>query len=147
MTCDLGYENCRYYDDGECNFHEADIPKTVAVDLDNTIFKLNDWKGQNHFGEPFDGVKEALGLLKEKGFEIIIWTTRFNEEEKELKDISELLEENEVPYDYINENPYQPPDMSEKLYADYYVDDRAISFDGDWNDVVSEIEKREREDE
>ncbi|PTD94720.1 hypothetical protein C9439_01005 [archaeon SCG-AAA382B04] len=142
MTCDLNLEDCQYYDEGECRFDEADIPKTVAVDLDNTIFELTEWKGQNHFGKPIEGVKQALNQLREDGFEIIIWTTRFNEGKEGLKNISDLLEKHDIPFDYINYNPYQPPDMSQKLYADYYIDDRAIEFNGDWSEVVEKINQK-----
>lgn len=145
MKCDLDLGECRYYENGKCFFHETDIPKTIAVDLDNTIFRLDKWRGQNYFGEKIDGVKENLKKLKEMGFEIIIWTTRFNEEEPKLEDISDLLEKKEIPFDYINENPYQPPDMSQKIYADYYVDDRAIEFKGNWDEVIKKIKEKERE--
>jgi len=126
--------SCRYFKDGECVWDKVERPKIVAVDLDGTILEFNEWKGHNHFGKPLKGAKEALQKLKEMGFVIIIWTTRKNRE-----DIAKYLTEHDIPFDYINENPLQPPDCDIKIYADYYVDDRAIEFRGDWKEVLRKI--------
>lgn len=109
-------------------------PKTIAVDLDGTILEYDGWKGHDHFGKPLPGVREALQKLKEQGFVIIIWTTRNNREE-----IAKYLKEQGIPFDYINENPYGPPGGSNKVYADYYVDDRAVEFRGDWQEVLRKV--------
>jgi len=139
MTCDIDKRDCEYYDNGKCGWGDAKKPKTVAVDLDGTILEYDGWKGHNHFGRPIDGVRAALTELKRMGFVIIIWTNRFNREK-----IEEVLRKEGIPFDYINENPYQPPDISNKIYADFYIDDRAVEFRGDWKEVLVKI-KRELE--
>jgi hypothetical protein len=67
--------------------------------------------------------------------------------------VEEWLQRNEVPYDFVNENPYQPDDSSDKLHADVYVDDRAENVD-DVTDpdsdevryrIYDEISERNRE--
>lgn len=111
--------------------------KIVCVDLDGTIAHYEEWQGEVHFGSVIEGSKEALSKLKKKGWLIIIYTTRSN---KEL--ISNYLNENELLFDYINENPYQPENaIGGKPYADVYIDDRAIQFNGDWEKTINEIDK------
>ena len=85
-------------------------------------------------GKPIPKAKESLQKLKERGYIIIIWTTRNNKEE-----IAYYLKKLGIPFDYINENPFQPPDCSNKIYADCYVDDKAIEFRGDWQEVLGKI--------
>lgn len=107
--------------------------KTICVDMDGVIAKYDGWKGKTHFGEPEDGAKESLEELKEKGWTIIIYTTRGDN-----KLISKYLEENEIPFDFINKNPDQPKGSSHKPISDVYLDDRAIEFDN-WKDALKEI--------
>ncbi len=134
MVCETGNESCRYFENGKCTFEEKPKPRTIAVDLDGTILEYDGWKGHSHFGKPLPGAKEALQKLKEQGFLIIIWTTRNNKEE-----IARYLREQGIPFDYINENPFGPPDGSNKIYADYYVDDKAVEFRGDWQEVLRKV--------
>jgi len=134
MVCEINNESCPYFENGKCTWSETPKPKTIAVDLDGTILEYGGWKGHSRFGKPLPGAKEALQKLKERGFVIIIWTTRDNKEE-----IARYLREQGIPFDYINENPYGPPDGSPKIYADYYVDDKAIEFKGDWQEVLKKI--------
>jgi hypothetical protein len=58
----------------------------------------------------------------EAGARLIIWTVRGN-----IPLIKKWFKDNDIPYDYINENPDQPPDSSCKVYADAYWDDRAYN--------------------
>jgi len=127
---------CVYFN-GNCIYADFPRPKVVAIDLDGTILKYSGWKGQKHFESPLPGVKEALLELKRRGYIIVVWTTR-----KNVRDIARYLRNHGIPFDYINENPYQPPDGSNKIYADVYVDDRAVSFTGNWQETLQEILKR-----
>lgn len=148
MTCDIdGWldeeetKRCPYFEEGECVYHKKDTPETVAVDLDGTIMEIEEWNGHNHFGKPKKGAKEALKKLKKMGYKIIIWTTRFNESKEQLKNISKTLKEHNIPFDHINKNPHGPPDTSRKIPADYYIDDRAISFNDNWKEITKKLKK------
>jgi hypothetical protein len=102
--------------------------KYVCIDLDGTIAHYQDWQGDAFFGEPVHGVQEALANLQKAGWKIIVFTTRAN-----ITLIRQYLEQHNIPFDYINENPEQPENaVGGKLYADAYVDDRGIQFNGDW---------------
>jgi len=125
-------EDCMYLSDtGDCLFHEIK-PNVVAVDLDNTLVKYDEWNGHNSFGEGLENAKRMLELVHERinRLVVVLHTTR----NKEYADLKEILKDIGV-YKYlhfINRNPFEPPDISPcKMYADVYVDDRAVHFDED----------------
>jgi len=113
---------------------------TLAVDLDGTLAEYDGWKGEEHFGKPRQGAKDAMQAFKQRGYEIIIFTTRGNTEL-----VRQWLNENGIVFDYINENPHQPEGSNDgKPIADLYIDDRAVDARGEWSKIVSEVERRLR---
>lgn len=145
MSCHKQDKSCDFYSSGECVLDEVDStvrPIVIAIDLDGTILRFDKWKGPEHFGEPllttFWGKllnkndehgnpmtmhpKTALQHLRIMGCVIVIWTTRNNTDR-----ISEILNYYEIPHDHINYNPWQPCEVSSKIYADLYIDDRSIN--------------------
>lgn len=102
---------------------------TVCIDFDGVIARYNGWKGIGNFGEPLDGIGEALQALRAAGKTIIIFTTR-----GEVETIQRYMESNALYYDYINHNPKNALHMNDgKPIADVYVDDRALTFRGKWD--------------
>jgi len=102
-------------------------PETIAVDLDNTLID----KEQNLI----DGAKEALEKLKEKGYEIVIYTARFAFTPKEQwqslqANIEGLLNRLQVPFNKVS---------IIKPVCKFYIDDRGVKFDN-WSDVMKLIE-------
>lgn len=110
---------------------------TVAVDLDGTLTVKANFQGADVFAAPRPGAKEALAEFRRLGFMIIIFTVRGNTEA-----IAQWLDENEMTYDWINENPNQPADSSGKIIADVYIDDRAIDATIDWPEITKLVKKR-----
>lgn len=109
--------------------------KTVCIDIDGTLVHYDEWKGEENFGSMIDGASSATRKLHEKGWYIIIFSTRSNK-----KYISKFLIENKVEFDSINENPNQPENAKGgKPIADVYVDDRALCFKGDWEQTVEDV--------
>jgi len=110
-------------------------PKYVCIDLDGTIAHYKEWQGEEIFGDPVEGVQAGLEKLRENGWKIIIYTTRSNQTL-----IAGYLNQNSIPFDYINFNPDQPKNaIGGKPYADAYVDDRGIQFNGNWSETVNEV--------
>jgi len=107
-------------------------PKIVAVDLDGTLLRYDDI--EQPLGEPIPGMVRVLGELKAVGWAVIIWTVRSNVDE-----IRAHLNKHGVPFDYINENPWQPPGGSGKIAANVYLDDRAVCFNGETEGLVEKI--------
>lgn len=125
-------EKCR------CNYSKNHV-KTVAIDVDNTIFTNDQWGGPNEFGKMNKNADKIIRTIRDElGFKIAIWTVR-----SQIDSISKVLHKHNIVYDFINENPNQPPDASNKISADYYVDDKGITYIS-WEQVLNEIIERER---
>ena len=109
--------------------------KTVCIDLDGTLIHYEEWQGEEHFGQVLSGASDATKKLHEKGWYIIIYTTRAN---KSI--LTRFLSNNKIEFDAINENPYQPQNAKGgKPIAEVYVDDRALCFKGNWTQTIKEI--------
>ena len=94
--------------------------KTVCIDIDGTISHYIEWVDSKTFGEVLPHCAETIHHLKADGWYVIIYTTRGDKTE-----IAKFLDENNIPFDAINENPNQPDNAKGgKPIADVYVDDR-----------------------
>ena len=108
----------------------ATRPKILALDLDDTA--LIDEHPE--MGEPVDGIIPQLEALKALGWVVVIWTVR-----DEPKKIAEHLKRIGLPFDYINDHPWNFPHSSRKIYADVYLDNRALNFDGETKGLAEKI--------
>jgi len=101
-----------------------DRPPSVAVDVDGTLCKNRTGQdfGPNLFGEPRLDMIAAVNRLHDRGILIIVSTVR-----GDTDSVKKWLADHSVKYDHLNRNPYQPPGASSKMFADVYIDDRAIS--------------------
>lgn len=106
----------------------------IAVDFDGTITDDNYWPLCKNLK---NGAKETINFLHDElNCEIIIWTCRDNKLHNDLDSAINYLKENDIHYDFINENgtilKYWPNDPR-KIYADFYVDDKSFIFEKiDW---------------
>ena len=107
--------------------------KTIAVDFDGTIAQLEEFP---LIGEPISKAREALQSLKDRGFEIVVYTCRANpgQTKTNAQQVEQYLLEFEIPFDRIAEG--------EKPIAQYYIDDRAVKFEGDWDKVLKQIARK-----
>lgn len=85
----------------------------VAFDYDNTVSDYHS-KGIN-----YQKIIDLLKNCKSFGFTMILFTA--NEGEK-LQNVTDDLNNREIPFDYINENPIQ---NTRKPYYNILLDDRA----------------------
>lgn len=109
--------------------------KRLMIDLDRTIHKYS--KGYHDgtlYDEPIPGAKEALDILHDRGYEIIIFTARCSSESKDrvsqMKSVKKWLDNHGIYYDRIT---------SDKLPAFAYIDDLGIRFKGNWRDTLRDI--------
>jgi phosphoglycolate phosphatase-like HAD superfamily hydrolase len=109
--------------------------KTVAFDFDGVISKYAGYVAKDDVQEPIVEVVKAIKILKEKGFKILVHSTRGDEFLKNYCDTYN------IPYDYINRRPDRQGDNPGKPVAYVYVDDRAICYQGQSaEDLVHEID-------
>lgn len=104
----------------------------ICVDLDGVICNEPDMEPPKRYKhvEIYTEAIKFIRTLFELGYEVIIYSARF-EEDRELTE--KILDNNDIPYDNL---------ILGKPYADVYIDDRAIEFDG-WNDFDKYLEEIE----
>lgn len=101
--------------------------KAISVDFDDTIVDKVKFPG---IGPEKPGAREALEKLQNAGWKIIIFSVRANTPDG-ADILEDWLQDNEFPYDEIWAGP--------KPKALFYVDDRAIQFQDNWDEVASKI--------
>jgi hypothetical protein len=113
---------------------ENERKMVLAVDADGTLLEYDGWKGEAHYGKPIAGMVEVLQKVRDAGWIIVIWTTRGSQGA-----LRNHLAKHKVPFDHINKNPGGPPSSSPKIFADVYLDDRAIRFEGETDGLADRI--------
>lgn len=116
---------------------ERGFPGVVAIDFDATISKYRGWQGKPTFPEPEDGCRQELAKLRERGYRIIVFTTR-----GDLESVEKYMSQHNLPYDSVNKNmPTVPPDVNDqKVMADVYIDDRNINYGGRWKGMADRVD-------
>ena len=94
--------------------------RIVAVDFDHTLVN-ND--------QPMPGAKEAMHLLLDKGYKILVFSCN------NRGWIEKVLNKHEIPYSWI----YSSSEGGGKPVCDAYIDDRGVGFTGDWSKAVEEV--------
>ena len=103
---------------------------TIAVDFDGTLCE----DAFPEIGEPKHFIINYVKRLAKNGAKIILHTCRENVPERAfLTEAVWFCRDNEIPLDGVNANPFSPYSKlynappSRKLYADVYIDDRAVN--------------------
>lgn len=109
----------------------------VAIDFDGVLHRYSDgWKDGQIYDQPVEGSRQALEAMKTAGWKIYIFSTRSNklyhkdQDKAQNQAMKDWLDLHEIPYDKIWNFG--------KPLADLYIDDRALTFRGDWNATLEE---------
>lgn len=120
---------------------------TIAVDFDNTLCDSK----YPECGPIHTGAKEAMFMFKSMGFRIIIWSCRTSNWNCDIFKVDQKLptlkrptvirmaawlHARNIPYDEIDDGSRGKP------WADYYIDDKGIRFDNNWNEILQFITRR-----
>jgi hydroxymethylpyrimidine pyrophosphatase-like HAD family hydrolase len=110
-------------------------PLILCIDFDGTIIKNEkDYVPRSLM----PNAKEVIEWANKKGCYVIIWTCRSGEMKKQM---IKFLEKNDIKYDSVNKNyPKINFETSNKIYGDYYIDDR--SFDINWLEIKKVIQNK-----
>ena len=99
----------------------------IAIDFDETI-TANPEKAKESFRE-----------LRKRGHYIVIWSTRNNPKQhgenqpKMMEEMIKYLQSHNIPYDEIDDG------KTGKCHAQVYIDDKAIRFKNNWDEILEEI--------
>jgi len=120
-----------------------------SFDIHGTILKPNYRKYSND-AEFYPFAKEVLQLLtKRKDIIMIIWTSSYP---KETEYYQEVFEENDIHFNFVNENPMIASNLGnfgyyeKKFYFNALFEDKA-GFDPttEWEQIYNLLKKYERE--
>ena len=103
----------------------------VALDFDGTLVNFS----YPTFGEIFPEAFQFMKDLEDK-CDFILWTCRNGED---LEKIEAYFKSIGIKFAAINKNvKYLPFETSNKIFADFYIDDRA-GFNGNWQEMKVKI--------
>jgi hypothetical protein len=108
----------------------------VALDFDGVINSYKSgWKGETETDDPVKGAAEGISGLWNRGNKIIIFSTRAQTPEgaETIREYLRKHTENDLLANSIEITDRKP-------VADVYVDDRAITFTGNWEETLEKIE-------
>jgi len=122
--------------------------RRALIDLDGTIHKYSKgYQDGTLYDDPFKGAREAINWLKDNGYEIVIFTTRASEgnademggdAKKEIGNVESWLKLHDIYFDRVT---------ADKIFADFYIDDKAIPIhNGNWDAVLKAVKKRMKYD-
>jgi len=106
------------------NKEQNNNAKVIAFDLDGVLAQYNGFVSEDDVKEPNPEVFNAIKILKEKGYKILIHSTRGDDF------LKQYCKQFDVPYDYINRRPDIEGKNPGKPIASVYVDDRAVNYNG-----------------
>ena len=104
-----------------------DLPKIVAVDFDGTLVEDR----FPEIGEPIQVMFQLCKQLKAVGVKLILWTSRDNDSpQRNLDAAVDFCVDQGLIFDAVNHNIPEVISLfhndTRKVYADLYLDDKAI---------------------
>ncbi|HET7615969.1 MAG TPA: hypothetical protein VFK27_03340 [Bacillales bacterium] len=105
---------------------------TIVFDFDGVIHSyFSGWKGIDAIPDPpVDGIRETIDALRKK-YRLVVVSSRCREE-KGREAVVNWLDEKDIRVDDVT---------FEKVPAIVYVDDRALTFDGDAKKLAGQIRR------
>ena len=111
----------------------------IAVDFDGTIVEDN-YPG---VGKPKPFALETLKMLQKDGHRLILWTYRHG---SKLQDALKFMEDNDIPPYAVNrsypEEASHPSDVSRKIHADLFIDDRNFNGFPGWGEIYQNLNQQ-----
>ncbi len=123
------------------NFIKQDVPpgfehekKNIAVDFDGVVHEFHGWGDGTCYGDPIDGSIEAIKKMSEE-YNVIIFSAKVRPDRPIVngKTGVELVTEWLKKYDLFQ---YVTDVTHEKPRAKFYIDDKAVYFNNNWNDIL-----------
>ena len=111
----------------------------IAVDFDGTVVE-DKYPGVGK-AKPF--AIETLKMRQNDGHRLILWTYRHG---SKLQDAVRFMEDNGVPPYAVNrsypEEESHPSDVSRKIHADLFIDDRNFGGFPGWGEIYQQLNKQ-----
>lgn len=114
-------------------------PLTIAVDFDGTIVEHK----YPEIGKELPFATHTLKSLQKKGHRLILWTYRAG---KELEEAVDFCKNQGLEFYAVNRNYPEEKytnEISRKILADLYIDDRNIGGMISWTEIYQSIHPEE----
>ncbi len=112
----------------------------IAVDFDGTIVEHKYPK----IGKEIPFAIQTLKMLQQKDFRIILWTVRHG---KELEEALQFCYDRGLEFYAVNKNfpeeKYPTDEVSRKIVADIYIDDRNFGGVPGWGEIYQSLVNEE----
>lgn len=109
----------------------------VCVDLDDTLLGQDPMSGE--YALPTEGAVEAMQTLAGEGHRLTVFTARFNPVPAPVK--QQMKEEIEMMLQQLGFPPMEVWTGTTKPSADIFIDNNAVTYDGDWGLVLAQTEQ------
>ena len=112
----------------------------IAIDFDGTIAQYDGWQGVESVGEPIPGAIAFIKALRELGFELAIFSARAHPDHGVggKRAIEQWVDKYGLSNDILFVTHEKLPEF------DLIIDDRGITFSGDYREVLKQILKSGR---
>lgn len=98
----------------------------VSVDLNGVLDQYDGWAGQNKWYEPHPEARQFLKSLYKRGYRVCVYTAR------PLPGVWAWLDDHDMSQ-YVTEV------TNRKLPSIAYIDDRGLTFKGDFKETLEEL--------
>lgn len=109
----------------------------IVVDLDDTLLEKDPMSGE--YAMPSEGAIEAMQTLAEEGHRLTIFTARFNPAPASIK--QQMKEEIEMMLQQLGFPPMEVWTGTTKPSADVFIDNNAVTYDGDWGLALAQAQQ------
>jgi hypothetical protein len=120
----------RSHSDHNCRMRRADLDNPsrplVCVDLNGVLDAYTGWKDPDHWDPPRAGARAFLESLHAHGFDVVVFTTRHP------TGVRRWLREHHLHDLVLAVTRRKPP-------AHVFIDDRAICFQGDFDQALKQV--------
>lgn len=113
------------------------IAKKVAlVDFDGTLYPFGH---MFDFPDPLPGAVEAMKSLNEAGYKIIIFTSRLSRRWLDTVDQTAAQHRQYIEQICARDGIKIAEITAEKVPAEFYIDDKAINYNNNWEEIIDKI--------
>jgi hypothetical protein len=106
--------------------------RTIAIDFDGVIHGYESgWTGPVPGDPPVPGAREGIAGIRALGFQVVVFTCRALTDEGR-RGIVGWLAQHGIEVDEVT---------AIKPHAELYVDDRAWRFEGDWSELLEDLQR------